>query len=139
MSNDWCVETPMLQICVVATLTSVIANEYSIGCSFATDDVCFEYWNSLIVSCVSSWRVVLPKFSKGGDYCSFWIGCIIKNNMKYVQVVSCAEEINVEHVIPTCVLQLWSLTTDKCYCSFGSDLFNPRFTLQRRFIIQEES
>lgn len=70
---------------------------------------CSEYGIPLILSCVSAWRVVLPKFSKWGDCCSFWIDCIKKNNMEYVQEV---------YVL---VYMLWYVTLGNV-CKFWSNL-----------------
>lgn len=60
----------MLVTYVVAALTFAIAYVYFVECSSTAADVCYEHGIPLKLNCVSAWRVVLPKFSKGEDCCS---------------------------------------------------------------------
>lgn len=46
-------------------------------------------------------NIVLPKFAKGGDCCSFWIDCIIQNNM-VCSSCFCEERTHVGTNVPAC-------------------------------------
>ena len=52
--------------------------------------------------------------------------------MEVAQVGSGAEEIHVEHDVPTCVLQHLVSGNKQIVLQFGSELLYPRFYLQRR-------
>ena len=93
---------------------------------------------SLILSCIYARRVVLPKFTKGGIIGPFGISCIIKNNMEFVQDVLVHKRYMWNTMFQHVCYNILSLTTDWWYYNFGSELFYPRFSLQRRSISHGE-
>lgn len=53
---------------------------YAVGCALVSAMCDVLFLNFMFCTpCMFLKNIALPKFSKGGDCCSFWIGCIIKN------------------------------------------------------------